>query len=106
MAKYLINATYTPEGTQGLLKEGGTSRQKLIEGMTSKLGGSIECFYYSFGDTDVVCIADVPDPVTAAAISMSINATGAVELSMTPLLLPSDIDKATKKTVGYRSPGA
>lgn len=106
MAKYLINATYTAEGTQGLLKEGGTSRQKVIEEMAAKLGGRIECFYYCFGDIDVVCIADIPDPATAAAISMGINSTGLVELSMTPLLLPGDIDEATKKTVKYRSPGA
>jgi len=105
MAKYLINATYTAEGTRGLLKEGGTSRQKLVEEMASKLGGSVECFYYCFGDSDVVAIVDVPDPVTAAAISLGINSTGAVELSMTPLLSPGDIDKATKKTVGYRAPG-
>jgi uncharacterized protein with GYD domain len=105
MAKYLVNATYTAEGTQGLLKEGGTNRQKLVEDMVSRLGGSVECFYYCFGDSDVVAIVDVPDPATAAAISMGINSSGAVELSLTPLLSPGEIDEATKKTVGYRPPG-
>jgi uncharacterized protein with GYD domain len=102
MAKYLVNATYTAEGTQGLLKEGGTSRQKLIEEM---VGGSLECFYYCFGNSDVIAIADVPDSATAAAISMGINSSGAVKLSMTSLLSPSEIDEAAKKTVGYRPPG-
>jgi uncharacterized protein with GYD domain len=105
MAKYLVNATYTAEGTQGLLKEGGTSRQKLIEEMVVKLGGSLECFYYCFGNSDVIAIADVPDSATAAAISMGINSSGAVKLSMTSLLSPSEIDEAAKKTVGYRPPG-
>ena len=106
MAKYLVKASYTAKGTEGLLKEGGTSRQKLVEGMAAKLGGSVECFYYCFGDTDVIAIIDVADPVDAAAISLAINSTGAVNLSLTPLLSPSDIDDATKKTVGYRAPGA
>ena len=74
--------------------------------MAAKLGGSVECFYYCFGDTDVVAIIDVADPVDAVAISLAINSTGAVDLSLTPLLSPSDIDNATKKTVGYRAPGA
>ena len=48
---------------------------------------------------------DISDPVSAAAINMAINSTGAVELSTTPLLTPGDIDEAAKKTVGYQPPG-
>jgi uncharacterized protein with GYD domain len=105
MAKYLVNATYTTEGVHGLLKEGGTSRKKVIEGMAKKMGGKLECFYYCFGDSDVVAIIDVPDAATAAALSLAINSSGSVELALTPLLTPADIDLATKKSVKYRAPG-
>jgi hypothetical protein len=30
MPKYFIKASYTTEGTQGLLKEGGASRRKAV----------------------------------------------------------------------------
>lgn len=105
MSKYLVNASYTSEGTRGLLKEGGTSRQQMVQDMAKKLGGKIEFFYYCFGQSDVVAIMDVPDPATAAAISMGIKATGAVKISLSVLISPKEIDEAAKKSVGYRPPG-
>jgi len=105
MAKYLVNASYTAEGTRGLMKEGGTSRQHMVQEMAKKLGGNVEFFYYSFGLSDVVAIVDVPDAITAAAMSMGIKATGAVNISLTVLISPKDIDEAAKKSIGYRPPG-
>jgi len=105
MAKYLVNASYTSEGTRGLLKEGGTSRQQMVEGMAKNLGGHVDSFYYCFGQSDVIAIVDVPDTATAAAMSMGIKATGAVNISLTVLIEPKIIDEAAKKSVGYRPPG-
>jgi uncharacterized protein with GYD domain len=105
MAKYLINASYTADGAKGLIKEGGTNRQKLVEGMVRKLGGTIEAFYYSFGPSDVVAIVEMPNAATAAAMSMGITSTGAVDIELTPLIEPKEIDTAAKMTIGYRPPG-
>ena len=105
MAKFLVNGNYTADGVKGLLKEGGTNRHKAVESMVNKLGGKFEAFYYAFGDYDVIAIVEVPDAVTAAGMSMAINSTGLVEVTLTPLLSPSDIDAAAKKSVGYRAPG-
>ncbi len=105
MAKYLIKASYGVEGTKGLLKEGGTSRRATIGQMIEKLGGNLETFYYAFGDPDAFVIADVPDATTAAAISLVINSTGAVQVSTTPLITPEEIDEACKRSVSYRAPG-
>jgi len=105
MSKYLVNASYTSEGTRGLLKEGGTSREQMVSDMAKKLGGKIDFFYYCFGSSDVVAIVDVPDHSTAAAISMGIKATGAVDIHLTVLISPKEIDEAAKKSIGYRAPG-
>ena len=105
MARYLIKANYTVDGTKGVLKEGGTSRRAAVTQMIEGLGGSLEAFYYAFGECDAFVIADVPDAVTAAAISLAVNASGAVTLSTLPLLIPEEIDQASTKTIGYRSPG-
>ena len=48
---------------------------------------------------------DVPDTATAAAMSMGIKSTGAVNISLTVLIEPKIIDEAAKKSVGYRPPG-
>ena len=106
MPRYLIEGTYTEDGTKGLLKEGGSSRRdtvtKLIEGM----GGSVESFYYTFGHRDVIAIYSVPDEASALALSMAVNQSGKVRVTTHPLLSIEDVDRAAKATVGYRPPGA
>lgn len=105
MAKYLVKCSYTAEGTKGLLKEGGTSRKAIVEEMAQRLDGRLETFYYALGDADVYAIVDVPDVTSAVAVSLIVNASGAVTLSTTPLLTPEEIDQACKRSIDYRPPG-
>jgi len=105
MPKYLIQATYTAEGTKGLLAEGGSKRREAAAKAIKKAGGRVEAFYFSFGKSDAIVIVDLPDNVSAAAASLAINASGAVTTSTTVLLTPSEIDEAVKKSVPYRAPG-
>ena len=106
MSKYLVRVSYTTEGVKGLLKEGGTSRRAQVEQLVNAAGGSMESFYYAFGEDDVVIIADVPDHTTMTAIALTVGATGAVDLTTTVLITPEEVDEAAKKTVAYRPPGA
>jgi len=105
MAKYLVRASYTRDGVQGLLKEGATSRRDAVEQMVNQADGTLETFYYAMGETDVFAIVDVPDSTTVAAISLAVNAAGAVTLSSTPLLTAEEMDEACKRSVNYRPPG-
>jgi uncharacterized protein with GYD domain len=98
-------ASYTSDGVKGVLKDGGTGRKAAVEQMTHALGGKLEAFYFAFGDDDVYVIADLPDNATATAISLTINAQGAVQLKTVELLTPEQIDEAAKKAVDYRPPG-
>src|SRR3990172_410672 len=106
MAKYMIQASYTQAGVQGVLKEGGSSRRDAIAGLLAGLGGGLEGFYFAFGDDDVFVIADLPDNITAAAIGLTVAAAGAVSSRTVVLLTPQEVDAATKKSVDYRPPGA
>jgi uncharacterized protein with GYD domain len=45
MAKYLLQASYTVEGLEGLLKEGGSARREAVAKATEALGGTLEAFY-------------------------------------------------------------
>ena len=105
MPKYLIQASYTVAGTKGLLKDGGTKRRTAVNLLMKQLGGSLEAFYFAFGDDDVYAIVEAPDNVTAAAVALTITASGAVKLKTTALLSPDEIDQAAKKSVPYRAPG-
>ena len=105
MPKYLMEASYTAEGTKGLVREGGSSRRKKVEEMVKELHGKLEAFYYAFGTSDVFLILEVPDAVTAAAISLAVNQSGAVHLRTHVLMTPEEMDQASKKSVNYRVPG-
>jgi uncharacterized protein with GYD domain len=105
MQKYLWEVSYTVEGVKGLLKEGGSKRRAVAEKALRAVGGKLEAFYYAFGKYDAYLIAEIPDPISVAAVSMAINASGAVVVRTTVLLTPEDIDAAVNKTVVYRPPG-
>ena len=105
MPKYLFQASYTTEGLKGLLKEGGSKRREVVEQLTKALGGTVEAFYFAFGDNDVYIISEVPDHVSVAAVSLTANASGTVKVKTTVLLTPEEVDQAAKMTVNYRPPG-
>ena len=69
------------------------------------LGGTLEGFYYAFGDDDLLLITDLPDEEAAAAFSMFVSAAGALTVSCTVLMEPETIDGAISKSVPYRKPG-
>lgn len=106
MAKYLIRGNYVGDGIAGLMKEGGSKRRDAAVAAIESVGGSLDCLYYAFGDVDIYGIGDFPDEASATALSLLINASGAVMVSLVPLMTPEDIDAATAKTPSYRPPGA
>jgi uncharacterized protein with GYD domain len=106
MPTYLWRASYTADGTKGLLKEGGTKRRAAVQQMVEKAGGKLHAFYFAFGDADVYGIAEFPDHATAAGVSLTVNASGAVHLYTTPLLSAEELDAGVHKSVTYRAPGA
>ena len=105
MAKYLVQAKYTDAGLKGLLKEGGSKRHEAVEKAVKGLGGTLESFYYAFGDVDVLGIADLPDNVSATAFALLVTAGGGATVKTTVLITPEEVDQATKKTLDYRPPG-
>jgi uncharacterized protein with GYD domain len=105
MAKFLWKASYTSDGVKGVLKEGGTGRRTTVEKVVEGLGGKVEAFYFALGEHDVYVIAELPDTVTATAVSLTVNASGVVALQTVELLTPEQVDEASKKSIEYRPPG-
>jgi uncharacterized protein with GYD domain len=106
MAKYLVKACYTTAGAQGLIKDGASKRRAVVEAAMKKIGGKLESFYFAFGDVDAFIVADLPDAVSAAALSVAVNAAGGATSTLVPLLTVEEMDKACKKQSGYTPPGA
>jgi len=107
MAKFLIKASYTPEGLKGLMKAGGTSRVNAIEKALSGVGGTIESFYFAFGADDVYVVIDGPDNAGATAMAAAIGSSSAISKYETVVLLtPAEVDQAMGTTVDYVPPGS
>ena len=108
MAKYLFHGSYTAEGMQGLLKEGGSSRAAAVSQAAEAFGGSAEQVYFAFGLDDFFVILDLPGNLSAAAISLIGNAGGAFSSSITVLMTPEEVDEsvamANEKGSSYRQP--
>jgi uncharacterized protein with GYD domain len=105
MPKFLFRGSLTSEGVAGVMKEGGTARRAAAEQAVSAVGGTLEAFYFAFGDDDVILICDLPDNETAAGLAMEISSTGPVSVSTTVLLTPDEMDRAREHHSGFRAPG-
>ena len=108
MAHYMIGASYSKEGISNLVKN-PQDRSEAVRSLIESVGGRMEAFYFALGEDDVVVIAEVPDTVTMAALSMAVSASGSLSsFKTTPLLTVDEGVQAMRKagTVGYRPPGS
>lgn len=105
MPKFMLQASYTAEGFKGLVKDKASGRKAAITKLVEAAGGRLEAMYYTFGKDDVFLIVDLPDNVSAAAISLTVSATGLVRGRTTPLLTVEETDRALGKDLHYKAPG-
>ena len=106
MPKYLLEVSYTLEGVRGVVAKGGNARRAAAQAAAESAGGTLEVFYFAFGGSDVLTIADLPDNEAAAALAMAVTSGGGATVSTVVLLSPEEIDRATQKAVAYSPPGS
>jgi len=103
MPSYLVQASYTIEALQALMKK-PQDRTEVVSNAIEKLGGKLVGLWLSFGDQDVVAIMEMPNNISAAAMSLAIAAGGALKnTKTTPLFTVAQGISAMKKaaTSGY-----
>jgi uncharacterized protein with GYD domain len=106
MAKYFMQGKYTVEGIKGLIKEGGTGRNDAVVKLVGSLGGKLESLYFSATTPNWYVTVDLPERGSAAAITATILASGAVIVDRCEeILTPAQMDETVKKTPTYRPPG-
>jgi uncharacterized protein with GYD domain len=93
MAKYALYFTDTSETWARLLKT-SSDRTAAVRQVVESLGGSLESMYWMLGSHDGFVIVDVPDSIHAAALSVTVNATGAFKhLETHELFTPGQFDE-------------
>lgn len=105
MARYLFYGNFVGDGVKGLVKDGGSGRVAAVKKLLESVGGTLECYYYAFGQYDYFIIADVPDNVSAASVSLTVSASGLIRNNTIALMTPEEMDQVVKKSPAYRGPG-
>ena len=75
---------------------------------SGRVVAAMSAAYVGEGKTDAkdaYVIAELPDNESAAAVAISVNASGGAVTKTTVLLTPEEVDAAAQKSVGYRAPG-
>jgi uncharacterized protein with GYD domain len=106
MPYYLVQGTYTAEGAAALLAN-PENRIDVVKSAIERLGGKLHGGWFSFGEYDIVLIVNMPDSVSAVAVSLAFSAGGAVKVvKITPLVTAEESVEAMKKAseAGYRPP--
>jgi uncharacterized protein with GYD domain len=89
MPYFLIRASYTSEATSNLIHH-PQHREAVLRKTCEALGGKMHAFFFSFGEYDAMVLAELPDNKAAAALSLSADASGAVKMIHTTVLLTVD----------------
>jgi uncharacterized protein with GYD domain len=105
MPKFLVETTYTPAGVRALQNDTASGRRDAVTRLLQSVDGKLEAFYFAMGDRDVIAIVELPDTVSAAAISLTGSATGLYKVTTTALLSVEEVDRALARKLAFRAPG-
>ena len=110
MAKYVVFFTYNSDSWQRLINNPGFDRAAAMRQLADAMGGTLESIYWMSGTYDGFDIIEVPDSVTAAALSVTMTSTGAFKHVEThELFSEQQIGQALGKSKDarevYRPPG-
>jgi len=107
MPHYLFQVSYTPEAWSGLVKK-PENRRETIAKLMADAGGSLDAFYFAFGEHDVFVIATLPDNISAGAVAVAATGSGAIKHLATTVLMTAEEGQDLMRragTISYVAPG-
>ncbi|MBV9280349.1 MAG: GYD domain-containing protein [Chloroflexi bacterium] len=110
MRKYLVLFSFSGEAI-GRFVQNPSDRAEVVRKLTEAMGGTMECYYWMFGQYDGLVIASAPDSESMAALSLAVTGTGAFRHFETHELIESGdlirISQGAKELQSsYQAPGA
>lgn len=104
MPLFMIQASYTPEAMAKLIAN-PQDRFDSVRGPVERLGGRVQNMYFAFGEHDIIFITEMPENVSAAALSLAATAGGSLRTcKTTPLMTNAEGMEAMRKAAscGYK----
>jgi uncharacterized protein with GYD domain len=103
--RYMFIVNYPPQGAKALMQGGGSARRATVEKAAASLGGRLASFDFALGADDAYTVFELPDDRAAAALSLTVNGSGAAHVRTVSLLTPEDLDAAAQMRPDYTPPG-
>ena len=76
MAKYISLVKYTAKGSENIKES--PNRLDAFKRLCESMGATLDGFYLTMGQYDMVVIVDAPNPETVAKIILTVTSGGAV----------------------------
>ena len=110
MARYVIFFTYSSGSWEQLIKNPEFDRTAAMRQIADSMGGTLESVNWMFGPYDGIEVLDVPDSITAAALSVTLISSGAFKHVETHELLNEQqmgqaIQACNRSRQAFRPPG-
>jgi uncharacterized protein with GYD domain len=110
MPSYLSLFRYTGEAWDQMLRSPG-NRAEAVRATVEQAGGTVECFYWLFGEEDGFMVFHMPDEESAAAYSGAVRASGRIENHVTHQIVNMNsaaraLTLANEMRRSYQPPGA
>jgi uncharacterized protein with GYD domain len=107
MAKYMVLFNFGSDAIRRFVAS-PSDRTAVVKELVESVGGSLECYYWMFGQYDGMAVFEMPDADTAAATILAIASSGAfTRLETHQLIAASDLTSIAKRARGiaYQPPG-
>jgi uncharacterized protein with GYD domain len=109
MARYASFFSYSSEAWARMISTPG-DRTAALRQVLDTVGGSLEAIYWMFGADDGIVIFEVPDSVSAAAVSLAAGSSGAFRRLETHELFTQEqlgeaLARAKNTAQAYQPPG-
>ena len=110
MPRYLHQFSYSTDSVRAITAKPHNRKQAATK-LFKAAGGKIIDFYYCFGDYDGVVISEFPSNVDAAAVALTVGASGGFSKMKTTVLITMDesveaMKKANKVAGAYKPPSS
>jgi uncharacterized protein with GYD domain len=106
MPKYLFKGSYSREGIEAVMREGGSARHAAVKRLVESVGGTLESFDFGFGGTDIYVMSHLPNHTAALAVAATVGASGAMShLETVVLAAIEEVDAISQVRPDYRPPG-
>jgi uncharacterized protein with GYD domain len=108
MAKYMFLFGLTGETVKRFVAQ-PSDRAAVVRELVESAGGTMESYYWMFGQYDGLVIFEMPDSKAVAALSLAVTGSGAfTKFETHELIEASDLGQIAERArqISYRPPGA